>query len=121
MPAPALRPAAPATITLGAGQQYHLWSARDAAVVVQSGAIQLSEAPDWIAETMFGVQIDLQEGQHHLLQRSGWTCIEASLDATLLIYASPVTGKISFDALYQFAATAMQRLLRRTLRLLASS
>lgn len=79
----------PAVIKLRTGQCYQLWCGRDAVLLMQSGAVQLRQAPTWISETMLDLPTDLQEGQHHTLERSGWTSVLAIKESEIWHYSAP--------------------------------
>jgi len=104
--------AAPATIKLHAGQTYRLWSGREAVFLIQTGAIELCVAPTWMSGILLNWQSTLQEGQHCLLDRSGWICIEATRDSELLYYAAPALGHLSFALLHRISAGPLRRRLR---------
>lgn len=112
-------PPAPTRIQLSAGQSYRLWSGRDGVVVVHSGSVQLREASYWIDHSMLDLRVNLQEGQHHMLERSGWASIKAERGAELLYYASPALGAVSLTMLARGVTAPLQWLRRRALQLLA--
>jgi hypothetical protein len=102
----------PAVIKLHSGQCCQLWCGRDAVLVMQSGAVQLRQAPIWISDTMLDLQTDLQEGQQHALERNGWTHMLAMQDSEIWHYSAPpaTTPLIRLISRITIAAT---RYLRR--------
>jgi len=102
----------PATIKLRAGQTYRLWAGRQAVLLVQAGHAHLRAAPSWLDEILLDWQSTLQEGQHCLLERSGWLYIEARKESELLYYAAPALGHFSFALLYRIRAGPLRRRLR---------
>jgi len=91
------RQATPTRIQLSGGQSHTMWTARDTVLFVQYGSIRLRESPEWMSETILKTLSILQEGQHYQIERSGWTCLNATNTTEVLCYASLKPRYFSLD------------------------
>ncbi|WP_374349954.1 hypothetical protein [Chitinimonas sp.] len=58
-------------------------------LLVQQGRLQLSEAPSWLADTVFQPPQRLLAGTTHVLVASGWITICADSDVQLRLIRQP--------------------------------
>ncbi|MGC3985425.1 MAG: hypothetical protein QM777_12265 [Pseudorhodoferax sp.] len=72
------------TTSLAAGQRLVLAVDAGTTLVAARGALRVEEAPRWLAERMVPVARQVGEGQAHVVERSGWLCVQAVEEAQLV-------------------------------------
>ena len=83
------------THSLLAGQAKHLRLACGDAVVVTRGTVRLRASPQWLAGQMLAASCTLEEGEHQLIEASGWVVLEAgSGEAGVCVLARQAAGAV---------------------------
>lgn len=82
---------APTHLKLRAGETLQIWLARDSALLCQSRRVRIQESPQWLAQHMLRAETVLNDGQGHLIARSGWVSLhaDADADAEVICHAAP--------------------------------
>lgn len=82
------------------GQSLHLHAGHAATIVATAGAVQIDYAPTWLGEQMLQEKISLQEGEAHMVRKTGWLAISTPADgATVCIVPRASLGTYLFALL----------------------